>query len=154
MTNKQLLDKMKNDMRMRNFLHYTYDSYLGKTKDIMKYFGEKKLEDVTTEELESYGLEEIELPDTLTKIEICAFYYCEKLKEIKIPSNVDTIERLAFEGCSSLKEIRIPKSVTTVGDKILYECTNLETIYIENGTNMDNWSSTWLSGCNATVVYE
>ncbi len=48
MTNKQLLNKMKNDMRMRNFSHYTYDSYLGKTKAIMKYFGEKKLEDVTT----------------------------------------------------------------------------------------------------------
>ena len=24
--------EMKNDMRMRNFSHYTYDSYLGKTK--------------------------------------------------------------------------------------------------------------------------
>ena len=56
MTNKQLLNKMKNDMRMRNFSHYTYDSYLGKTKAIMKYFGEKKLEDVTTEELRRFLL--------------------------------------------------------------------------------------------------
>ena len=56
MTNKQLINKMKNDMRMRNFSHYTYDSYLGKTKDIMKYFGEKKLEDVTTEELRRFLL--------------------------------------------------------------------------------------------------
>ena len=44
MTNKQLLNKMKNDMKMRNFSHYTYESYLGKTKDIMRYFGEKDLE--------------------------------------------------------------------------------------------------------------
>ena len=36
MTNKQLLNKMKNDMKMRNFSHYTYESYLGKTKDIMR----------------------------------------------------------------------------------------------------------------------
>ena len=56
MTNKQLLNKMKNDMKMRNFSHYTYDSYLGKTKDIMRYFGEKKLEDVTTEELRIFLL--------------------------------------------------------------------------------------------------
>ena len=56
MTNKQLINKMKNDMRMRNFSHYTYDSYLGKTKDIMKYFGEKKLEDVKTEELRIFLL--------------------------------------------------------------------------------------------------
>lgn len=56
MTNKQLLNKMKNNMRMRNFSHYTYDSYLEKTKAIMKYFGEKKLEDVTTEELRRFLL--------------------------------------------------------------------------------------------------
>ena len=56
MTNKQLLNKMKNDMKMRNFSHYTYDSYLGKTKDIMRYFGEKNLEDVTTEELRIFLL--------------------------------------------------------------------------------------------------
>ena len=43
MTNEQLIKKMKEDMRIRNFAKYTYDSYLGKTKDIMKYFGEKKL---------------------------------------------------------------------------------------------------------------
>ena len=56
MTNKQLLNKMKNDMKMRNFSHYTYKSYLGKTKDIMRYFGEKDLEDVTTEELRIFLL--------------------------------------------------------------------------------------------------
>ena len=56
MTNKQLLNKMKNDMKMRNFSHYTYDSYLGKTKDIMRYFGEKNLENVTTEELRIFLL--------------------------------------------------------------------------------------------------
>ena len=56
MTNKQLLNKMKNDMKMRNFSHYTYDSYLGTTKDIMRYFGEKDLEDVTTEELRIFLL--------------------------------------------------------------------------------------------------
>ena len=56
MTNKQLLNKMKNDMKMRNFSHYTYDSYLGKTKDIMRYFGEKRLEEVTIEELRIFLL--------------------------------------------------------------------------------------------------
>ena len=56
MTNEQLIKKMKEDMRMRNFAKYTYDSYLGKTKNIMKYFGEKKLEEVTTEELREFLL--------------------------------------------------------------------------------------------------
>ena len=56
MTNNELINKLKKDMQMRNFSHYTYDSYLGKTKDIMKYFGEKKLEEVTTEELREFLL--------------------------------------------------------------------------------------------------
>ena len=59
MTNKQLLNKMKNDMKMRNFSHYTYDSYLGKAKDVMRYFGEKNLEYVTTEELRVFLLKHL-----------------------------------------------------------------------------------------------
>ena len=56
MTNNQLIIKLKKDMQMRNFSKYTYDSYLGKAKDIMKYFGTKALEDVTTGELREYLL--------------------------------------------------------------------------------------------------
>ena len=57
MDNTQLLEKMKSDMKMRNFSHYTYDAYLGKTKDIMRYFKDKKLEDVTTDELRFFLLD-------------------------------------------------------------------------------------------------
>ena len=56
MTNEQLIKKMKEDMKMRDFSKYTYDSYLGKTKDIMRYYGEKKLEEVTIEELRRFLL--------------------------------------------------------------------------------------------------
>ena len=47
---------MRNDMKMRNFSHYTYDSYLGKTKDIMRYFCNKNLGEVTTNELRVFLL--------------------------------------------------------------------------------------------------
>ena len=50
MTNQEILEKMKEDMKLRNFSDYTYDSYLGKTKDMMRYFG-KEIENLTTEEL-------------------------------------------------------------------------------------------------------
>ena len=59
MTNNQLIIKLKKDMQMRNFSHYTYDSYLGKTKDIMRYFETKALEDVTTEELREFLLKHL-----------------------------------------------------------------------------------------------
>ena len=56
MTNEQIIRKMKDDMNMRNFSKYTYDSYLGKTRDMMRYYGEKRLEEGTTEELREFLL--------------------------------------------------------------------------------------------------
>ena len=38
MTNNQILKKLSQDMRMRNFSHYPYDSYMKKTKEMMVYF--------------------------------------------------------------------------------------------------------------------
>ncbi len=55
MTNNQLIIKLKKDMKMRNFSHYTYDSYLGKTKEMIKYFN-KPMEDVTIDELRDFLL--------------------------------------------------------------------------------------------------
>ena len=55
MTNQEILEKMKEDMKLRNFSDYTYDSYLGKTKDMMRYFG-KEIENLTTEELRNFLL--------------------------------------------------------------------------------------------------
>ena len=66
MTNNQLLKKLSQDMKMRNFSHYTYDTYMGKTKELIKYFN-KPLEEVTIEELRDflykYLLEERKLAD-------------------------------------------------------------------------------------------
>ena len=53
MTNNQLIDKLKKDMQMRNFSHYTYDAYLSKTKEMIRYF-KKPMEEVTTEELRNF----------------------------------------------------------------------------------------------------
>ena len=50
MTNEQLIQKMSQDMKMRNFSHYSYDTYMGKTKEMIRYF-KKPMEEVTTEEL-------------------------------------------------------------------------------------------------------
>lgn len=53
MTNNQLIIKLKKDMQMRNFSHYTYDAYLSKTKEMIRYF-KNPMEEVTTEELRNF----------------------------------------------------------------------------------------------------
>ncbi len=55
MTNEQIMQKMKEDMEMRGFSKYTYESYLAKTRDIMRYF-KKPIEEVKIDELREYLL--------------------------------------------------------------------------------------------------
>ena len=55
MTNEQIISKMRDDMKMRGFSHWTEESYLLKTKDIMKYF-KKPMEEVKIEELRDFLL--------------------------------------------------------------------------------------------------
>ena len=55
MTNKQLIEKLKEDMEMRGFSHYTKDSYLRKAKEIVEYFG-KPMRQVTMKELRYFLL--------------------------------------------------------------------------------------------------
>ena len=41
MTNEEIITKMKEDMKMRGFSHYTEDSYLRKAKDVWNTLKEK-----------------------------------------------------------------------------------------------------------------
>ena len=53
MTKEKLLEKMRQDMNVQNFSHYTYDFYIRKTKEMIKYFN-KSMEEVTVDELSDY----------------------------------------------------------------------------------------------------
>ena len=53
MTNKKLLEKLKEDMEMRGFSPHTKDSYYRKAKEITEYFG-KPMKQVTTKELREF----------------------------------------------------------------------------------------------------
>ena len=50
MTNKQLIEKLKEDMEMRGFSHHTKDSYLRKAKEVVEYF-KKPMMQVTTKDI-------------------------------------------------------------------------------------------------------
>ena len=55
MTNKQLLEKLKEDMEMRGFSDHTKASYYRKAKEITEYFG-KPMKQVKVQELRDYLL--------------------------------------------------------------------------------------------------
>lgn len=58
MTNEQVIQKMKEDMKMRGFSQWTEQSYLNKAKEVIRYF-QKPMEEVTTEELREFLLKHL-----------------------------------------------------------------------------------------------
>ena len=53
MSKEEVLAKLKEDMEMRGFSHYTKDAYYRKAKEVMEYF-RKPMEEVTTKELREF----------------------------------------------------------------------------------------------------
>ena len=53
MTNQELLEKLKEDMEMRGFSHYTKDAYYRKARETIEYFN-KPMEEVSTKELREF----------------------------------------------------------------------------------------------------
>lgn len=56
------------------------------------------------------------------------FKECSAIQQIKIPEGVTKIGRWAFIGCNSLKSIIIPNGVETIGDEAFFGCGNLRKI--------------------------
>ena len=73
-----------------------------------------------------------EIPDSVTKIDMSAFYNCSNLTEITIPNSVTYIDQWAFSGCSNLKNSIIPESVTYIGVGLFTDCNSLESVIVLN----------------------
>ena len=101
------------------------------------------------------GLTSVSIPESVTSIGDCAFYYCPlvsvtlpdgiksigcygfklctELVEVNIPDSVTKIGEGAFYGCTKLVEVNIPDSVTKIGKEAFYGCTKLERITLPEG---------------------
>lgn len=65
----------------------------------------------------------VEIPNTVTSIGACAFYYCENLTSVTIPSSVTAIGDDAFLGCSKLSSITLPSNLQTIGEYAFSNCS-------------------------------
>ena len=77
----------------------------------------------------SCSLQEVELPESVTKIGEAAFRSCGALHTISMPS-VASIDDLAFHTCHALKHLNIPESVARIGLQAFCACGALESIQI------------------------
>ena len=78
------------------------------------------------------SLQEIAIPNSVTRIGDNAFSWCRSLQEISIPNSITSIGISAFSWCDSLREIAIPNSVTRIGDNAFSWCLSLQRISIPN----------------------
>jgi hypothetical protein len=98
-------------------------------------------------------LESVEIPASVTSIEMYAFYYCANLQNVTFAKNakVTTLGEGAFCMCESLKSIKIPASVTSVEIYAFEYCNDLTDIYCEAQSQPSGWSESWNINCYATV---
>ena len=76
---------------------------------------------------------EVIIPNTVTSIGACAFWYCENLASVSIPNSVTVIGDNAFLG-SALNSVTIPASVNTIGEYAFTSCFNLTKVVAEGET--------------------
>ena len=82
-----------------------------------------------------YGCDLIEaiLPGTLKELSDCTFSMCPKLQEIKIPEGITKIPFDFASYCQSLEKVNIPKSVTVIEDDALGSDIKLKSIDLPEG---------------------
>ncbi len=78
------------------------------------------------------SLKNVYIPNNITSIGICAFFK-SGIESINIPSSVLKIERNAFEECTALVEITIPDSVRSIEREAFMNCTALERVVLGDG---------------------
>ncbi len=76
------------------------------------------------------AMKHVDIPDTVTLIDMGAFFGCYNLQSVKMSANVEIIGDHAFSCCSTLPEITLPETLHTIGDEAFWVCRNLEKLEI------------------------
>lgn len=88
-------------------------------------------------------IEDIIIPNSVTKIGDYSFAGCTCLTSVTIPDSVISIGSYAFSSCSSLESIKLPDSVTRISEGAFYDCKILKSVNF-NGT-IAEWREIGLS---------
>ena len=93
------------------------------------------------------AIRSINLPSSITEIEMFAFANCKYLESILLPNGIEELSSYVFSGCEQLEYIQIPISVRKIDDNALAGCKSLSEIHcnIENIKGLDVDYSTYSS---------
>ena len=97
------------------------------------------------------SLTDINLPDSVRKIDANAFYYCTNLSDINLGTELRKIGANAFYN-SGVSEINLPDSLTELGGAAFTLCEKLEKVTI--GSGLEGISEGAFSGCKNLSAVE
>lgn len=102
-----------------------------------------------------FNLESVFLPDSVQKIENCAFEGCIGLKYLRIPDGVTSIKGSAFLNCTNLTNVTIPSSVTVIESQAFSGCKSLASVSIPAGTfSIGNYAFVGCTGLTSITLPE
>ncbi len=93
----------------------------------------------------------VSLPESVERIEMFAFYGCDKLKTITIPDKVTVLPAGVFGNCRTIESVIIPYMVTDIERDAFLNCTSLKNIEIPEG--MRKIGETAFEGCTNITFY-
>ncbi len=92
-------------------------------------FGNKLMQ-LAYGDFENTGVENITIPEGLSKLPSQTFRECKKLSSIELPSSLTVIDSQAFSGCTSLSSLSLKTGLTTIAERAFEDCSSLEEIVI------------------------
>ena len=98
------------------------------------------------------GLEEIDIPETVTTIGDDAFENCRNLTTVTGMKNVTEIGDRAFYNCSNLVNINLPENLAEIGSYAFHGCSQLKSMSIPD--TLKSWEEGLLSDCSGLATVE
>ena len=84
-------------------------------------------------------IKSITIPDSVTTISSLAFYNCDEITTVEIPGSANpdyttTIDKCAFSWCRKLASVTVGERVSSINDYAFYCCNNLQKFYCKATT--------------------
>lgn len=85
-------------------------------------------------------LTEVDLSDSIIRIDDSCFENCQNLRHIKLSANLSVIGSNSFNHCESLEKIDLPETLKYIDEKAFASCTSLTTLVIPDSVVDLEWS--------------
>ncbi len=96
---------------------------------------------------ENLSLEEVNIPESVKRIDSYAFAYNDRLTTVQLPSGLYSLSSGIFKECTALKTISLPEKINSVEDNAFEGCISLTEILFPEG--LEKLGRAAFSGCTS-----